>query len=245
MKKTTLFIYALLFSMFGFAQEELLNSQNKWILHYMVIEGTTINIPPAPIPIYSPGIIFHGTDPSNYNYSAGVGTMSNTAFDATGPTIINSDTFIAQYPSVTLGACSNCVLEGQYLGAIMGGVTNTPNRVFNYDIVDEGNGMKRLTITTPEGYIAVHGNYTLSVKKFNQKDIVMYPNPVKKKLFFDFKGFPVEKTTVLSMVGATIFEAKVSPQENTIDLSFLKPGVYFVKTTFKDGDATIARFIKE
>ena len=73
----------------------------------------------------------------------------------------------------------------------------------------------------------------------------MYPNPIKKKLHFDFKGFSVEKMNVFSLVGSSIFETKISNQENSLDLSFLSPGIYFIKTTYKDGDTHVSRFIKE
>lgn len=246
MKKITPFFCALLFCMLGFAQQELLNDQNKWILHYMVINGTTINVANGPgLPMYNSGIIFYETQPSEYNYAANAGGfVSNTAFDANGPTSITSTTFTAQLPSVTLGGCSNCLLESQYLGTIMTGGFTAP-RIFDYTIVDEGNGMKKLTITTPEGDIAVHGNYVLSVKKFDKKEIVMYPNPVKKVLHFDFKGFPAEKVTVFSIVGSSVLERTISPQENTLDVSFLSPGIYLMKMSFQDGDTHISRFVKE
>ncbi|WP_046758399.1 T9SS type A sorting domain-containing protein [Kordia jejudonensis] len=122
---------------------------------------------------------------------------------------------------------------------------NSVMRTFDYEVIDLGNGNKRLIIDTPEGNRAVHGNFTLSAKKFDEKKIVMYPNPVKKKLHFDFKGFQVESVRILSLMGTSIFEKTSLHQENSLDLSFLKPGIYFMKTTFKDGDTTISRFIKE
>jgi hypothetical protein len=61
----------------------------------------------------------------------------------------------------------------------------------------------------------------------------MYPNPVKKKLYFDFKGFSVEKIEVLSLVGSNIFETKISHQDSSLDLSFLSPGIYFIKLSTK------------
>ena len=244
MKKTIPFLYALLFFMYGFAQQELLNDGNKWILQHIVLDGTTITIPPTPLPMYSPGIYFLGTDSSNYNFSADVAGI-NSASDIEGPLVITPTSFTIQQPSVTLGDCfPNCTLESQYLSTIISGNFN-PLRTLDYEIFDEGNGRKRLTITTPEGDIAVHGNYILSIKKFDEKKIVMYPNPVKKKLHFDLRGFPVTKMNVLSIVGASIFETTISPQENSLDLSFLKPGVYFLKTTYQDGDTTVSRFIKE
>ncbi|AXG72314.1 hypothetical protein KORDIASMS9_04585 [Kordia sp. SMS9] len=245
MKKTTLLFCTLLFCTFGFAQQELLNNQNKWILHYMVIDGNTINVPNWPgLPSTNPGIQFYGSQPSDYNFGADVAGI-NSAFDLTGPLVITPTSFTIQQPSVTLGGClPNCALENQYLYTIIVGNFD-PQRTLDYEIIDEGNGNMSLIIDTPEGNRAVHGNYILSVTKFKQKKIVMYPNPVKKKLHFDFKGFSVEKLNVLSLVGATVFETRVSHQESTVDLSFLKPGMYIMKTTFKDGDSTISRFIKE
>jgi hypothetical protein len=244
MKKITLSILTFLCCYLGFGQQELLNNQNRWILQQMVIDGTTINIPPAPLPIWIPGIYFTGTDASNYNYSADV-AGNNGAFDALGPLVITPTSFTIQAPAVTLGSCHpTCELENQYLHTILSGNFD-PQRTINYEIVDEGNGRKKLTFTTPEGHIAVHGNYILSVKRFDQKKIVMYPNPVKKELHFDFKGFPVEKMNILSLTGASVLEAKISHQQRSLDLSFLKPGIYFMKTIYQDGDTTISRFVKE
>lgn len=244
MKKITLPICAFFCFYLGFAQQELINSENKWLLHHMVIDGTTIDVPQAPLPMYIPGIRFSGTDSSNYNFSADVAGI-NGAFDLEPPLVITPTSFTIQQPSVTLGDCSpNCILESQYLSTIISGNFN-PLRTLDYEIIDEGNGRKRLTITTPEGDIAVHGNYILSIKRFDKKNITMYPNPVQKKLYFDFKGYSVEKLNILSVVGSSIFETKISHQQNSLDLSFLKPGIYFMKTTYKDGDTTVSRFIKE
>ncbi|WP_298520519.1 T9SS type A sorting domain-containing protein [uncultured Kordia sp.] len=244
MKKITLLICAFFAFHLGFAQQDLLNNENKWLLHYMVIDGTTIDVPQAPLPMYIPGIRFIGTDASNYSFTANVAGI-NSGFDLAPPLVISPTSFTIQQPSITLGDCSpNCLLESQYLSTIILGDLS-PSRTLNYEIVDEGNNRKTLTITSPEGDIAVHGNYILSVKKFDKKRILMYPNPVKKKLHFDFKGYSIEKMNVLSLVGASIFEAKISPQQNSLDLSFLKPGIYFMKTTYKDGDTILSRFIKQ
>lgn len=217
-----------------------------WTLHYMVIDGNTINVtqPHPSNPSYHPGIQFVESQPGYYDFYATAGDI-NYAFNSSASLIINPDTFVIQFPSVTLGSCfSYCTLESQYLGIIILG-NSSPPRTFDYEIIDEGNGNKTLIIDTPEGNRAVHGNYVLSLKKFRKKNIVMYPNPVKKKLLFDFKGFSVEKIEVLSVVGSTILETKISHQDNSLDVSFLSPGVYFIRTVYKDGDTYISRLIKE
>ncbi|MBC8756085.1 T9SS type A sorting domain-containing protein [Kordia sp. YSTF-M3] len=246
MKKITLSICAFICFHFGFAQQDLIGDGNIWTLHYMVINGTTINVtqPHPSNPSYHPGIQFFESSPNYYDFYANAGDI-NVAFNASQSLSFGSGTFTVQFPGVTLGSCStNCALESQYLGLIITG-SSSPPRTFDYQIIDEGNGHKTLIIDTPEGNRAVHGNFVLSLEKFQKKSIVMYPNPVKKKLYFDFKGFSVEKIDVLSVVGSRIFETKISHQDNSLDLSFLSPGIYFIKTTYKDGDTNVSRFIKE
>ena len=246
MKKITLPILAFFCFCIGFAQDDLIAGGTMWRLHHMVIDGNTINVTQShpSDPTYNPGIQFIESSPNFYDFYASAGDI-NVAGNAGSSLTFTADTFTVEYGTVTLGLCFlYCVLEGQYLDTIMMG-DYSDNRTFNYEIIDEGNGNKILIIDTPEGNRAVHGNYVLSLEKFQKKSITMYPNPVKKKLHFDFKGFPVEKMNVLSIVGASIFETKISNQENSLDLSFLSPGVYFIKTTYKDGDTKVSRFIKE
>lgn len=246
MKKITLTIGIFMCFTFGFAQQDLIASGNIWTLHYMVINGSTINVtqPHPSNPSYHPGIQFSESSANYYDFYATAGDI-NYAFNSSASLSFGSGTFTVQIPSVTLGSCfSYCTQESQYLGTIISGNGSLP-RIFDYEIIDEGNGNKLLIIDTPEGNRAVHGNYVLSLQKFQKKSIVMYPNPVREKLYFDFKGVLVEKLNVLSTVGSSIFEIKVSPQENSLDISFLSPGVYFIKTTYKDGDTKVSRFIKE
>ncbi len=246
MKKITLTICTFICFSFGFAQQDLIAGGNIWTLHSMVINGNTINVtqPHPSNPSYHPGIQFIESSPNYYDFYATAGDV-NGAFNSLASITINPDTFIVQSPGVTLGSCfSQCLLESQYLGTIIFG-NSSPPRTFNYEIIDEGNGNKTLIIDTPEGNRAVHGNYILSLKKFDKKSIVMYPNPVKKKLYFDFKGFSVDKIEVLSLIGSSLFETKISNQDTSLDVSFLSPGMYVIKTTYKDGDTFISRFIKE
>lgn len=246
MKKITLPILAFFCFCIGFAQDDLIAGGTTWTLHSMVIDGNTINVtqPHPGNPNYHPGIQFVESTPNHYDFSASAGDI-NVAFNSEISLSFGSGTFTVQNPSVTLGSCFlHCTLETQYLGTIILG-NSAPPRIFNYEIIDEGNGNKTLIIDTPEGNRAVHGNYILSVKQFQEKKIVMYPNPVKKKLYFDFKGISVKKMNVFSVVGTSIFETKISNQENSLDLSFLSPGVYFIKTAYRNGDTSVSRFIKE
>lgn len=243
MKKITPLMCILLCFSFGFAQQDLMGE--TWQLHYIEINGTTFNVAPTQ-GINHAGITFFESPANFYQFSASAGDINNV-FNAGGSLTFGTGTFTADFPSITLGNCSHaCTLESQYLVTVMlGNGSNPPPRTYNYEIIDQGNNEKVLIIDTPEGNRAVHGNFTLSVEKFSKKSIAIYPNPVKKKLHFDFKGFSPEKINVLSIVGTSVFETKISNQQSTLDVSFLTPGIYVMRTSFKDGDTIVSKIIKE
>ena len=69
--------------------------------------------------------------------------------------------------------------------------------------------------------------------------IIMYPNPVKNMLTID--GLVVQEVVIYSVLGKAVL--KMSNQ-NTIDVSSLSKGVYFIKVS--DGiNASTKKFIKE
>ena len=242
MKKTTLFILASMFSLFGLAQQELL--EHDWTLHYMIIDGNTINVnqPHPSNPEYHPRIEFIE---SSQGYEVFATIDFNYFAEGLPPTIINEDTFIIQEPTATLGDCNYCLLESQYIGIILLGDA-APQRTFGYEIIDGTNDQKTLIITTPEGNTAVHGNYyLLSTDDFEKESITIYPNPAKKKLTINSKEWALEKIEVYSMLGSHVLEKTGLDPNSSIDVSFLKPGIYFAQITIENGNKHMYQFIKE
>ncbi|MEP0263473.1 T9SS type A sorting domain-containing protein [Dokdonia sp.] len=235
MKKNIFFILLLLVSLIGFSQEEdLLN--NEWILHYMVIDGETTTILNAPYP----SIVFNNSS-NEFDVFATVNGFNYFA-EFSPPTIFNENSFVVQEGGVTLGDCfSDCELENKYLGTILLGF----EREFNYEIISESNGNKTLTIVTPEGNIAVHGNYFLSVDELTKRTTKIYPNPVEDVLHINSKELIIKKINVFSLLGTSIFETSDIDQNYSIDVSSLKMGVYFVQVIFEDGNDYMHKFIKK
>ncbi|WP_299767172.1 T9SS type A sorting domain-containing protein [uncultured Dokdonia sp.] len=234
MKKHILFISILLFPLVGLSQEEDLFA-NEWILHYMVIDGeTTVST------VSSATIVFN--DPSTgFDVYATVNGFNYYA-EFAPPTVFNEDSFIVNEGGVTLGDCeSDCELEDQYLGTILFGF----DREFDYEIIDESNGDKILIITTPEGNVAVHGNYSLSLDEFVKRNIKIYPTPTENVLHINSKELPIQSINVFSLLGTNVFETNNIYQNYSMDVSFLKRGVYFVKITFKNGNDYMHKFIKK
>ena len=79
---------------------------------------------------------------------------------------------------------------------------------------------------------------SLSTTDFSNS-IIMYPNPVKNKLTID--GLVVKDIVIYSVLGKAVLNIS---NQNTIDVSSLSKGVYFIKVS--DGiNASTKKFIKE
>ncbi len=241
MKKIVLLTLVLLFSIQSSAQQELID--NNWTLHYMIIDGVTYDVtqPTGGDPDYHPGIDFFEI---TNGYQVNGIIHFNYFFDSEGPTIIGTDTFTVNTPSVTLGDCfPYCELEGRYLSTILAG-DFIQNRTYGYEIVDGSNNDKTLIITTPEGNTAVHGNYILSTNEVDKEQISIYPNPVENMLNISSKELAVEGLRIFSVLGEDISAVKIH-EGNPIDISFLKSGIYFMEITFQDNKKYMHKFIKQ
>ena len=79
---------------------------------------------------------------------------------------------------------------------------------------------------------------SLSTTDFSNS-IIMYPNPVKNKLTID--GLVVKDVVIYSVLGKAVLNIS---NQNTINVSSLSKGVYFIKVS--DGiNASTKKFIKE
>ena len=107
----------------------------------------------------------------------------------------------------------------------------------------EGNiddlGLWNRTLTQQEVTNLFNSETSLSTTDFSYNSITIYPNPVNNMITID--GLDVQDVVIYSVHGKAVF--KISNQ-NTIDISSLSKGVYFIKVS--DGiNASTKKFIKE
>ena len=86
---------------------------------------------------------------------------------------------------------------------------------------------------------------TLGVEDEKKKDrLLVYPNPASDGFTIDFKGSSVAKMEIIDYLGKTIRLGDIQNGTNTIDLSNLPSGLYFIKVS--DENETFTRkIIKE
>lgn len=84
---------------------------------------------------------------------------------------------------------------------------------------------------------------TLDAPQFDLRNIVVYPNPVKDILNVSFDN-AINSVSIYNMVGQQVFTKSVNANEDTINVSGLTSGTYFVKVQAEDKVKTL-KIIKE
>ena len=99
--------------------------------------------------------------------------------------------------------------------------------------------------TTPDvGIDSIHvifptsGNKTL---KTNALDI--YPNPVSSDLTISITK--TYRYTILNTLGKTVLEKEIYPNENTINVEALPPGIYILKLEDENHQVSVGKFVKQ
>ncbi len=82
-------------------------------------------------------------------------------------------------------------------------------------------------------------NNSLAVNEFAKSDFSFGPNPADKIIKIETEN-ALKSVEILSVAGQKISETK----ENTVDVSRLTKGIYFIKITFENGKTTTKKFIK-
>jgi len=118
---------------------------------------------------------------------------------------------------------------------------------FTYTIVTEGNGSKTLTITDTSGDEAIYGNELLSSYDFANSLFVIYPNPVKDKLFISaLSGLNNIKIAIFNIEGKSIIlESQTMTDIKSINVEKLTKGIYFILLEDGQGGTTVKKFIKK
>jgi len=89
----------------------------------------------------------------------------------------------------------------------------------------------------------VEGSNPLSVTDFEfNESIRIYPNPVQNMLYIDAQSYIIEAIEFYTILGKRQ-ELSILPNSNSIDVSFLESGIYFVEIKTKE-TKQVLKFIK-
>lgn len=82
------------------------------------------------------------------------------------------------------------------------------------------------------------------ITKEKKRDLVVSPNPATEKISFTNEDGKFISATIVSLTGKVLIEKKPGKDSNTIDISSLAHGIYFLQLRKLNGESESVRFIK-
>lgn len=124
---------------------------------------------------------------------------------------------------------------------------NNLTDVFTYEIVEGSNDSKTLTVTNIVGDQAIYGNELLSNDHFKKSKFSIHPNPAKEELFITSKNTTGNLEVQIFNIESKLIRRKtlVSSNKNSIKVSQLESGIYFLDIADENGNTTVKKFVKE
>ncbi len=113
---------------------------------------------------------------------------------------------------------------------------------FNYVYTTDGSN-ETLTVTNSNGDIVVYGNTALSIPDNILDTTILYPNPVKDKLFISVdKSITITGLTIFDIQGKKVLQ--VNSPFKSVNVSHLSQGLFFVKISTDMGEI-IKKIVKD
>jgi len=234
MKKLLLLVCFLCLANTSHAQDpELLD--NEWFIDYFELDNVTYNNPIVnAIGIINSNMVFDENmaygimDPESDSFFADV------IYDPIDPA------FTFENMGITLPGCNaHCEFAAKYFDFL---VDDFIEANFTYEIITNGDDTLTLIMTRDDGNFAVfQDSKILGIDDQALSQVRLFPNPTTDLLFIDSEFDTIKQLVVYDNMGRQI--SSLTPQENSIDVSILPQGLYFLEVTM-DTQRTIHKFIK-
>jgi hypothetical protein len=228
MKKILLLFTAILISVQSLAQDP--DLFQTWYLYTIEFEnGDTVIVDNFDPPI--------APDLTIYNDFSYFGNGACNTIEGNFTFVPSSGLEIAS-KSQTLAICGFDLdmFEGDYFGFFEEGT------YMIFTIITQTNGDQTLVLHGGPFTTLTFGNVQLLNSDFKTEKIKIHPNPVKNWLFIASENTQIESIKIYSLSGKRVYE--VSKIDNSIDVTGLSEGVYFVEILSEAGKS-IQKFIKE
>ncbi len=97
--------------------------------------------------------------------------------------------------------------------------------------------------STASTTITVEGTIGIDNSRLNVSNITIYPNPAHDKL--TISGVSTSHITIIDVTGKVIIDKAAEGSINTVDISRLNSGIYFIQVTDNNWNKTTLKFIKK
>ena len=76
------------------------------------------------------------------------------------------------------------------------------------------------------------------------KLVTLWPNPVEDEIYIKFNGFSEFKVSVYNLLGQEVLSKGILSNNNSLNVTALRTGIYLLKATSKNGNSQTIKFIK-
>ena len=165
------------------------------------------------------------------------------------------------FNSLTFDKDNNIIITNTtsvYLPAELHIIDNQNHTLYNYDSLyneDIFNKLQGNISVDKNGNILINAvdqglfrfvNNTTSVNESTDNGINIYPNPAQNKLHLDTGNKIVKSISISDILGNELIDIDYNYNNpNTLDISTLATGTYFINVMFDDGSSSIEKFVKE
>jgi hypothetical protein len=218
-----------------YAQEpELL--ETDWFIDYFILENVTYNNPIVnAIGIVDPNMGFTedaawaAMDPESDSF------FTDVIYDPIDPA------FTFENMGITLPGCHAwCEFASKYFDFLVGDFFEVN---FTYEIITNSDSSLTLIMTRDDGDFAVfQDSKILGIDDKALSQVRLYPNPTSGVLFIDSELDVLKQLVVYDGSGRSVLS--ITPEANSLDVSQLATGLYFLEISTENGRA-VKRFIKE
>jgi hypothetical protein len=103
----------------------------------------------------------------------------------------------------------------------------------------------KITFSQSENMGVFSRNYVFTdIKTIDQFSPAFYPNPVKNILQISNSESSIQRIVIRQLTGTILYQSELRTGTSTVDVSFLKPGVYIVQVVSHGGKSFSSKVIK-
>lgn len=119
-------------------------------------------------------------------------------------------------------------------------------RIFNYQIEENTNNSKLLTLTNEEDNRAIYGEQLLNITRFSKDNFILFPNPAQDILVLSSpKVAESLKIKIVNLQSKLLATYNFANKKNvSIDVSNLSSGMYFLNIDNNNGLIETKKFVK-
>ena len=233
MIKKILLFFSIVSSTISVAQDpELVDIQ--WYLDKLVISGEE-NFPPVNEELLNVPLFFEDN-------GFGPDFVSNVCDQLYGESLtFETGSFSIETLIQSLGGCFNIdnkPFQSLYFQFYF---ANSMTNPYSYEITNDGNGGKSMTITNINGDVAYYQNSVLAIPNKEVYKVALYPIPTSEVVNIESEK-TIDKVQISSVSGSLV--ASLKNPSKAINVSYLPSGIYFVEIIAGD-QRSIQKLIKE